>query len=54
MSTEIRPEPVDISPARTLTRSTLGGFLPLALVALIFIAYAVPPYLSLDPAQART
>lgn len=26
---------------------------PLALLTVIFIAYAVPPYLSLDPAQAR-
>ena len=26
---------------------------PLVLLAVIFIAYAVPPYLSLDPAQAR-
>jgi uncharacterized membrane protein YozB (DUF420 family) len=27
---------------------------PLALLTVIFIAYAVPPYLTLDPAQART
>jgi uncharacterized membrane protein YozB (DUF420 family) len=27
---------------------------PLALMTVIFIAYAVPPYLTLDPAQART
>jgi hypothetical protein len=26
---------------------------PLALLTVIFIAYAVPPYLSLDPARAR-
>jgi uncharacterized membrane protein len=27
---------------------------PLALMTVIFIAYAVPPYLTLDPSQART
>jgi uncharacterized membrane protein len=27
---------------------------PLALLTVIFIAYAVPPYLTLDPSQART
>jgi hypothetical protein len=26
---------------------------PLALLTVIFIGYAVPPYVSLDPAQAR-
>ena len=35
------------------TRSALKGLVPLALLTVIFIAYAVPPYLTLDPARAR-
>jgi hypothetical protein len=35
------------------TRSPLSGAVPLALLTLIFIGYAVPPYLSLDPTRAR-
>ena len=35
------------------TRSALKGLVPLALLTVIFIGYAVPPYLTLDPTQAR-
>jgi hypothetical protein len=38
---------------RASTGSALKGLVPLALLAMIFIGYAVPPYLALDPAQAR-
>jgi uncharacterized membrane protein YozB (DUF420 family) len=46
----MRPEVVE---RRALTGSALKGLIPLALLTLIFIAYAVLPYLTLDPAQAR-
>ena len=48
--TGMRPELVEGS---TFARSTLRGVVPLALLAVTFVGYAVPPYLSLDPERAR-
>lgn len=50
LSDKLKAAPVE-GPAGT--GSALGAVVPLALLTLIFIGYAVPPYLSLDPAQAR-
>jgi uncharacterized membrane protein YozB (DUF420 family) len=44
------PEPVE---GRASKGSALKGLVPLALLTVIFIGYAVPPYLTLDPEQAR-
>jgi uncharacterized membrane protein len=54
----IRPEPFDklrTAPVegRATTGSALKGLVPLALLTMIFIGYTVPPYLTLDAAQAR-
>jgi uncharacterized membrane protein YozB (DUF420 family) len=50
LAEDMRCEPV---PRRPATRRALKGVVPLALLTVIFIAYAVPPYLSLDPERAR-
>jgi hypothetical protein len=47
-----------LAPAQTSltvasTSSALRGVVPLVLLMVIFIAYAVPPYVTLDPARAR-
>jgi uncharacterized membrane protein YozB (DUF420 family) len=44
------PEPVE---GRASKGSALKGLVPLVLLTVIFIGYAVPPYLTLDPEQAR-
>ena len=54
----MRPEPFDrlrtaLVEGRALEGLALKGLVPLALLAVIFIAYAVRPYLTLDPARAR-
>jgi hypothetical protein len=50
LTEDMRREPI---PTRPATRPALKGVVPLALMTVIFIAYAVPPYLSLDPERAR-
>jgi uncharacterized membrane protein YozB (DUF420 family) len=47
---KLRTAPLD---GRAWRGSALKGLVPLALLTVIFIVYAVPPYLTLDPAQAR-
>jgi uncharacterized membrane protein len=61
--TDDHPASMDVEPSdkvktaavegRPRSGSGFGAVVPLALLTLIFTAYAVPPYLSLDPAQAR-